>query len=195
MDLYRLEVIYVPDEMTEPAQQLDALLLEYVEAMAAVVSCNQKIDAAVAKAKKDTLEEVGETISKSLKDADRLRLQIFDIATKNRASLADGKNYIALNNGTLKWHTTKAWKIDVSDARLLELIRRLRAVRFVVDVERTVSKQKLNQNPWIYKLLEKLKAAHRQQTTTFAIVPVGFKGDLKDDPNKIVASSEIVHEE
>lgn len=195
VDLERLEVIYVSDEASEAVQQLDSLLDQYAAKMRTLSNYQRSVDAAVAKAKKDMLAEFGDTVIESLSSAEQLRQEIFAHATRNRDLLADGKNYITLNNGTVKWHTTKTWEIDVNDAKLLQLIRRLRAVRFVVDVKRTVSKQKLNQNPWIYKLLEKLNAAHYQQTTTFAIVPIGFKIDPKNDPNKIVASSETIHEE
>jgi hypothetical protein len=195
VDLERLEVIYVSDEASEVARQLDSLLDQYAAELRTVANYQHYVDTAVAKAKSDAHEKFGDTVATSLASAERLRQEIFAYATNNRTLLADGKNYIALNNGTVKWHTTKTWEIDVSDTKLLQLIRRLRAVRLVVDVKRTVSKQKLNQNPWIYKLLEKLKAAHYQQTTTFAIDPIGFKIDPKNDPNKIVASSERIHEE
>jgi hypothetical protein len=190
-----LEVIDVSDEISDPAQELDDLLLRYAAEIRIAKDSDSRIDAAAAKAKRDALKQYGDTIAISLANAARLRQEIFACATKNRDVLADGKNYITLNNGTVKWHTTKTWEIDVDGTMLLKLIRRLRATRFVVDVKRVVSKEKLNQNPWIYKLLEKLHAAHYQQTTTFTIAPIGFKSDPKNDPNKLVASSETIHEE
>lgn len=168
---------------------------QYAKEMRVLVGYEQLVAAAVAKAKRDAVAEHGETARTSLTNAERLRREIFAFATKNRQLLADGKEYITVNNGTVKWHTTKTWESDVDEARLLTLIRRLRAVRLVVTVKRTVSKERLNQNPWIWKLLEKRCAAHQQQTTTFTITPIGFKSSPKNDPNKMVASSETIHEE
>ena len=183
------------DEASEAIQQLDSLIDQYAKEMRVLVSYEQLVAAAVAKAKQDAAEEHGETVSTSLTNAERLRREIFAFATKNRQLLADGKEYITVNNGTVKWHTTKTWQVDVDESRLLKLIRYLRAVRFVVTVQRTVSKERLNQNPWIWKLLEKRHAAHQQQTTTFTIAPIGFKSNPKNDPHKMVASSETIHEE
>lgn len=183
------------DEASEAFQHLDSLIGQLADTERTVTTHEQLVAAAIAKATKEALEEHGDTITASLADAERLRGEIFDSATKYRSLLADGKDYIAVNNGTVKWHTTKTWEIDVNEAKLLTLIRRLRAVRFVVTVKRTVSKERLNQNPWIWKLLEKLRAAHLQKTTTFAIAPVGYKSNPKNDPNKLVANSETIHEE
>lgn len=172
------------------AAELNQELDELGRVERSLASMRQRLNNQLSK----TTKRYAKQIDPLVEHRNKLIAEIADKANEHRSLLVEGqKKTIELRAGTIKWRMSPvSLKVDVSDDKLKQHIRMLRAAKRLFKHTVTVDMTALKKDRMIVEQLERKGAVHGERHESLVISPLHTTGEIikTSNPHKVTYSTE-----